>query len=206
MGCQQPGEPEAEPRRWQLGVAWAGFDTDLRFEDGYAPSLRQHATTVSGTRLFDRGWSLRLAAGASLGGSLGTNTLGPGWQVAVQGAKRWRAADGAKPFVTTSLAAAVGSAPVAVPSAAGSLLGTDLRLGAAVGWQLGAVWSPYLAVQLFGGPAFLSYLDQRTMGSDLHHYRPSVGSTFFLGDALSLFVDLAPVGESGVAAGVSYAL
>lgn len=211
MGCSYSGELKEPPSRWQLGASWAGFDTDLVFEDEYRPHLRQHAMTLSGTRLFDRGWSLRLAAGAALGGELGTTGylygVGPGWQAAVQGAKLWRVADGGKPFVSSSLALAAGrSRLVGDLLDDGSLLASDLRLGTAVGWQIGRVWSPYLSAQLFGGPAWLEADGYRTMGTDTHHYRASVGSSFFIGDVLSVFVDAALLGERGLAVGVSFAL
>ena len=75
-----------------------------------------------------------------------------------------------------------------------------------MGWEIAGVWSPYLSLQVFGGPAFIDIDTDRSQATDVHHYRASVGSSFFLGDALSLFVDAAPVGERGLAAGVSYAL
>lgn len=174
-------------------------------------ALRQHAVTVSGTRLLDRGWSVRAALGSTLGGTLGPDLESlPGVQGAVQGAKLWRSASGAAPFVSSSLALAVGWSRLAEldgssPST-GSLTAADLRLGTAVGWEIGGVWSPYLSAQLFGGPAIIEVDGATTQTTDVHHYRASVGSSFFLGDALSLFVDVAPVGERGVAAGVSYSL
>ncbi len=210
MGCQQPGEPQAEPKRWQVGVSWAGFDTELvSIASAERTALRQHAATVSGTRLLERGWSLRVALGGSLGGSLGPNvdTL-PGVQGAVQGAKLWRGADGARPFVSSSLALAAGWSRLAGTGSTreGSLAAADLRLGTAVGWEIAGVWSPYLSAQVFGGPAIITLDGVSDQTTDLHHYRASVGSSFFLGERLSLFVDLAPLGERGLATGVSYSL
>jgi hypothetical protein len=205
-----------EPARWQLGASWGGFDTDLSFDDGYEPRMRQHALSVSGTRILDKGWSLRLALGPSLGGSLGasiytghdSSILRPGLHGSFQASKRFRDAAGAAPFVLGSLALAGGATPVGEPGEFHDawLFATDLRIGATAGWQVGQVWSPYLSAQLFGGPAFLAVDGFRSMGQDIHHYRLSVGSSFFLGDALSVFVDAAPVGERGLAAGLSYAL
>lgn len=205
MGCQVPSALDEAPPRWQVGASWAGFDTDLAFVDGATARLRQHAVSVSATRLLPSDWSLRLAAGGTLGGDLDdgntVETLGPGWQAAFQAARRWRTAEGAAPFVSTHLALAAGGTPL--PD--GSLLATDLRLGATAGWQVGSAWSPYLALQVFGGPMWRTTDGVSVQGSDLHHYRPSVGSTFFLPAGFSLFVDGAPVGETGLAGGVAWA-
>ena len=212
MGCQQPGEPHEDPSEWQLGASWAAFDTELMdLQGNRGISLRQQAVTVSGTRLLSKGWSLRAAVGAPLAGSLDDvlETL-PGAQAAVQGAKLWRGADGARPFVSSSLTIAVGWSRLddldLESLSSGTLLATDLRLGTAVGWQIAGLWSPYLSLQVFGGPAFITVDGDVTQTTDVHHYRGSVGSSFFIGDALSLFVDVAPLGERGLAAGMSYAL
>lgn len=212
MGCQQPGEPLAEPKTWQIGATWSGFDTELMTLDGVERTpLRQHAVTVSGTRLLARGWSVRAAAGTTLGGSLGSDIeTQPGVQAAVQGAKLWRSAAGGVPFVSSSLAMALGWSRLddanLYGSPDGSLIAADLRLGTAVGWEIAGVWSPYLSLQVFGGPAIFDLDGESMQTTDVHHYRASVGSSFFIGEALSLFVDVAPVGERGLAAGVSYAL
>jgi len=148
--------------------------------------------------------------GVPLAGSLGTEleTL-PGVQAAVQGAKLWRRAEGARPFVSSSLALAVGWSrldDVDLESfSSGSLLATDARLGTAVGWEIAGLWSPYLSLQVFGGPVFIDVDGDVTQATDVHHYRGSLGSSFFIGDALSLFADVAPLGERGVAVGVAYA-
>jgi hypothetical protein len=212
VGCQQPGEPHEEAPTWQLGASWGGFDTTLMTLDGAErTALRQQAVTVSGTRLLEKGWSLRAALGSTLSGSLGPDleTL-PGVQGAVQAGKHWRGADGAKPFVSSSLALAVGWSRLAgldgASSSAGSLTAADLRLGTAVGWEIGGVWSPYLSAQLFGGPAIIALDGATTLVTDTHHYRLSLGTSFFVGEQLSLFVDLAPLGERGLATGLSYSL
>jgi len=194
VGCQAPAE---EADRWQAGIAWTGFDTEISFDGEPPVELRQHALSASATRMLAHGWSLRAAAGATLGGALDGQALGPGWQVALQGGKLWRAADGPAPFVATTLALAAARSS----GAAGTLLATDLRLGAAAGWQVGTVWSPYLAVQVYGAPVFLAAGGAVVRGADPHHLRPSIGSAFFLGEHLSAFADLAPVGERGVSGG-----
>jgi len=195
-----------------VGASWAGFDTTLTFpESGERVELRQHAATLSLTRVLERGWSLRVAAGGTLGGSVGpVLESGPGAQAAVQGAKLWRQADGARPFVSSSLALAAGWTKLddrdLESFSSGSLVAADLRLGTAVGWEVAGFWSPYLSAQLFGGPAFLTVDAAQSQGTDVHKYRLSAGSSLFIGDAITAFVDVAPLGERGIAAGLSYAL
>lgn len=201
MGCQQSDE---QPLRWQIAASGTLFRTTLRFEDGYRPQLQQAGTSLSLTRFLDQGWSLRISGGAMPWGELGEHDLGLGWQGGLQVAWRWREALGWAPSMDFSLGLAVGSTPGGQATAL-RMLATDLRLGAAVGWSIAGVWSPYLALQLFGGPVFLDLDGVQTMGSDVHHYRASVGSSFFIGERLSLFVDFAPLGEQGLSGGLGLA-
>jgi hypothetical protein len=204
VGCQAPA---AAPARWDVGLAWSWFDTELSLTDMGLATMGHHAVSASATRLFTRGWSLRGAAGATLGGSLHSKEgdgrqvdLHPGWQAAVQGAKRWRPAEGGAPFVSTSLAIAASRATTDT----GALFASDLRLGLAVGWLVAGVWSPYLAGQVFGGPVLLTEGSTTLRATDIRHYRASVGSGFFLGEHASLFVDVAPAGELGLAGGATW--
>lgn len=223
MGCQQPGEDGVQPRPWQVGLTGTWFDTQLFFDELNDVGLNQTGASLWGSRSLGDGWSLRATAGWIATGELvrvspnppfdtSRSTIRGGWQLGAQASKRWLAAQGGRPFITSSLGLAVGRSLLEGDERVDRMLATDLRLGLAVGWEVAGFWSPYVSAQVFGGPVFLvgersgPQGDYRSMGSDIRHYRASLGSSFFLGDRLSLFVDVAGLGELGLAAGVSYAL
>jgi hypothetical protein len=217
VGCQQPGQPEAQPRPWQVGFTGTWFDTQLFFEELEDVWLEQTGAALWGSRDLGDGWSLRASAGWIATGELVRVEPDPssdtvrtairgGWQLGAQASKRWLSARGGRPFLVSSLGLAVGHSWLEGDELLDRMLATDLRLGLAVGWEVGGFWSPYLSAQVFGGPVFLMEEDQRWMGSDLRHYRASLGSSFFVGDRLSLFVDVAGLGELGLAAGAGWTL
>jgi hypothetical protein len=222
VGCQQPGEPRAEPLRWQVGLTGTWFDTQLFFEELQDVGLQQTGAALWGSRDLGEGWSLRASAGWIATGQLVRvepdpssdtvrSSIRGGWQLGAQAHKRWLTAQGGRPFLVSSLGLAVGHSQLEGDALVDRMLATDLRLGAALGWEVAGFWSPYLGAQVFGGPVFLvgerpePQEDFRSLGSDTRHYRVSLGSSFFVGDRLSLFVDVAGLGELGLVAGAGWA-
>jgi len=161
---------------------------------------------VSFGRRFDQRFSLRLSAGAVLGGDVegdGRYDVGHGFLGSLTGAARWFGGGNEKPFLVTTLAA---GASHTTTTALGSertdgLTAIDVRGGAQLGITLFRAWSPYLVARAFGGPIAWRGLT----GSDRHHYALGFGTSANAG-RFDLVFDATLLGERAVSwgAGMSF--
>lgn len=189
-------------------MSYAQTTSHLRFDDKSNADLHQKTLLASLGLNFGGGWSMAVAAGAVLTGDMlnvGRRwNVEPGWTVGVSGNKRWLDADGGVPFIHTAVTlAAVGMhTSERGGDARGSLIALDFRIGLTVGWTLWDVWSPYLAVRTFGGPAHWDRDGDSRSGTDRFHFVAAVGSTIALPGGVLIFGEYIPIFESGFSAGV----
>jgi len=213
-------------------ASYSQFTTDIRFTDGYEPRLHQKAAAVSLARFLERGWTLRLTAGAIVDGEMDGDGehheyVIPGAFAVVQANKRFIDEKGAVPFLMGTFAfsfswgrtrqteppylqgdpSIYAGDPTLVPARAPlvDIVSLDFRIGAVVGYTFWDVWSPYLAVRAFGGPILWEHDGERTLGTDRYHAQAAIGSSIFLGDSgLALFVDWSPFLERSFSAGAGW--
>lgn len=79
----------------------------------------------------------------------------------------------------------------------------DGKIDLSVGWILGEVFSPYLALRAFGGPAFWRIDGERTTGTDLYHVSLALGFNLSLANRVGVYFDAAPLGLRSLGGGVS---
>ena len=192
-----------------MGASFGAFTSELRFDDESEPSITETSLVASGGYRWGAGWSVRLAAGAVLGGSLelggSTYDVEPGWLVAAGVSRiftfagRW--------FVSGSVTAGVSStstradAPGAMDA---SLTAGDVRLGVIAGVTLWERLSPYVLARAFGGPVMWTLGGADITGSDQHHYQLGVGASASLPWwNLSVLVDGSLLGERALSLGIS---
>ncbi|MFT5433014.1 MAG: hypothetical protein ACI9OJ_003719 [Myxococcota bacterium] len=119
----------------------------------------------------------------------------------------WRAVenDGGIPFVDVSAAAGFAMTKTTRNGhPTESLTALDVRAGGTVGWTLGGVFSPHVAVRLFGGPIFWRYEDEDVAGTDRWHFQLATGASLALPESFSVFFDWSFLGERSLWAGAGY--
>lgn len=192
-----------------MGASFGAFTSELRFDDDSEPSITETSLVASGGYRWGKGWSVRLAAGAVLGGSLelgdSTHDVAPGWLVVagvsrnVTFAGRW--------FVSGSVTAGVSSTRTRedAPGAMDARLSAgDVRLGVIAGVTLWERLSPYLLARAFGGPVMWTLGGEDITGSDQHHYQLGAGASASLPWwNASVLVDGSVLGERALSIGVS---
>jgi hypothetical protein len=194
-----------------VGAAYGHFEADLRFDGESNYELVQDAVVASfGRRLAD-GFSLRIAAGVIVGGSLEgegrTYDVEPGWTLSFSAARQWFGRSDETPFLTTALSLSASRART-VEAGTGeeeALGASDLRLSVLFGYTFGYTFSPYLVARAFGGPVSFKQDGRDRTGSDRHHYALGLGSSVSLFDRLDLLVDATFFGERSLSAGASVA-
>lgn len=183
-------------------------------------------------RFLDRGWTLRLTAGAIVDGELRGEGerheyVVPGILAAFQVNKRFIDEEGAIPFLMGTFAFsfswgrnrqteppyiqgdpsvyAVDPRLVPVRAPLADVYSLDFRVGAVAGYTFFEVWSPYLALRAFGGPILWERDGEWVRGADRYHTQVAIGSSIFAGDSgLVLYVDWSPFLERSFSAGAGW--
>jgi hypothetical protein len=172
--------------------------------------FEQAAAMVFGGYATPSGWSVRLAAGAILGGELEgdgmprTFAMGRGFVGSVSGARRWALGDRAW-FVTGSLSASGGRTTTTGPTD-GRLTAFDLRIGAIAGRTFGDLISPYVLARAFAGPVLWTVAGEERVGSDPSHVQLGGGVSVATSFGLSAVIDVSVVGEQSASLGASWQL
>lgn len=185
---------------------------DLRFNGSADYELTQDSVVGSFGRRFEKRFSLRLSAGALLGGRLSGEgyayDLAPGWLVAASGSYQLFGDPGRVPFLIGTLT--FGSSGTRATQQGGGesayFSATDLRVGAMFGYTLWDRVSPYVAVRAFGGPIVWHHAGFTYTGTDRHHYTLGGGLSVSLPLGLDLRVDGSALGERSVSGGLALSL
>jgi hypothetical protein len=172
--------------------------------------IKDSVSAVLERRLGER-TGIQIGVGAAVSGILRNNNesydLLPGPLAGVAFSYRLLDPRGAVPFVlgTVALGASTNATrPRLLPNVAPArLVGTDARVGVAVGWTLGPV-SPYLAGRAFGLPATWRVGQWRTSGGDAYHYQVGAGVVARF-EAIDVALEAAPIGEGIVSLGAGIA-
>jgi hypothetical protein len=203
-------EHEEETRtRWRIGAGYSFTSTTIRFNADTQPSETRDNVVLSVSYRPSLRWTLELGGGSLVGGRLRIHDVNyeftPGLVTVLGGS--WRALDalGTRPFVLfTGQAAFVAASTRQNGSADFPSVGyhaLDVRLGAAVGWTIWNVLSPYALVRAFGGPVYWQYLGDSVTGTDTHHYQVGAGLAVLIARRVDAFVEGVPLGEQAVSAG-----
>lgn len=208
MGCEG-NHAERPERAWFVGASFGAFTSELRFDDESEPSITETSLVASGGYRWGDGWSVRLAAGAVLGGSLelggSTYDVEPGWLVVAGVSRSFTFSE--RWFVSGSVTAGVSSASTRADAPGGmdaSLTAGDVRLGVIAGVTLWERLSPYVLARAFAGPVMWTLGGEDITGSDQHHYQLGVGASVSLPWwSASVVVDGSLLGERALSIGVS---
>jgi hypothetical protein len=199
-----------EERRFQLAISGGGVWTELSFDGN-----RQHLSEASTAVAFvyrPSAFSFQVSAGAVLAGSftgpLGEYDLRPGFLASASVGYTFLDGNGSRPYLALIGTAGVSIVPTRSrtdPSDRPDLTATDLRASVVLGKRLFDFWLPYVGAAVFGGPVFFAPAGQSRTGSDVHHYRLTVGSSFSLPGHLEAFVEGGFLGEQAVLGGLGWA-
>lgn len=217
--CSLDEHEEAVRRKWHLGSSYAFSSTGLVFDGDRRFVQERHASLVTLEVRRTRRTTLVVGAGGFLGGHLRAEPVGgeviapveegaepvagsvysfePG-VVAVAGGS-WRALEGGRsdPFLLLT-----GQLSYAWARNQGaSYQAVDVRVGAVLATTLWRTFTPYALARAFGGPVFWRYAGQAISGTDTHHYQLGAGLAVLIRRRVDLFVEGAPLGEQGLAAG-----
>lgn len=191
-----------------LGYGW----TNLVFDGSIPVAIERRAVTATLERRLASRWTLQIAAGGILWGSLRVGAerhdFGPGWAAAVATSYRLRDGSDGWPFVllSASLAGAGARTRLSAPGAPEvPYYAVDVRLGAVAGKTFYDALTPYAAARVFGGPIFWRIDGASQTGTDRYHYQLGVGLSVALPMGLDAFAELAPLGERSVSCGMGYA-
>jgi len=187
-----------------------GLRTEIGFQ-GVSQRLEELSTAVAVTYRPSR-WSFQAALGAVLGGSLdgglGNYRLSPGILASLSVGYTVLDGRGPSPFLALTFTAGVasmGTSNQADPGDQPGLTALDFRLAAVLGKRFFGFWLPYLGAAVFGGPVYFAPGGQSLVGSDEHHFRLSLGSSFSLPAHLEAFVEVGFLGEQNLVGGLGYA-
>jgi len=204
------GEGLEADRPFQVALSAGGLRTDLSFE-GVTQRLEEVSSSLGLTfrpSRFAFAVSLGVVAGGSLDGGLGNYRLSPGFMASVSAAYTFLDGTGAWPYVAATFIAGVattGTQNEANAQDHPQLTALDFRLAGVIGKQFFGFWLPYAGVAVFGGPVYFSPAGQSLVGSDVHHFRLSLGSSFSLPAHLEAFVEVGFLGEQNLLLGLGYA-
>jgi hypothetical protein len=193
-----------------VGASYGLFASELDFDDGSEPGISEQLVVAALGRRIGDDYSVRLAAGAVLGGSLTVEQMrhevGTGFLLSVSVARRWLF--GGRFFGTLSLSAGASSTTTRMAGAAESvrLTAGDIRVGGMVGLTLWQRVSPYVLARGFGGPVLWQLAGQDITGTDQHHYQLGAGMSLALPFGFNALVDASLVGERSLSVGASFSL
>lgn len=204
------GEGLEDARPFQVSLSGGGLRTDLIF-NGATQRLDEVSSAVAFTYRASR-WSVQASLGVVIGGSLdgqlGNYRLQPGILGSASVGFTVLDGTGSLPYVAASLTVGVASASTYNEANAGDrpqFTALDVRLSAVIGKRFFEFWLPYAGIAVFGGPVFFAPEGQSVTGTDEHHFRLSLGSSFSLPAHLDLFVEVGFLGEQNVLIGLGYA-
>jgi hypothetical protein len=193
-----------------VALSVGGLTTQLIF-DGASQRLDELSSAVAFTWRTER-WSLQgslgVVIGGSLDGQLGNYRLEPGFLASASASYTFVDGSGPWPYVAASFTVGVATAATydqADAALRSQFTALDFRLSGVIGKRLFDFWLPYAGVAVFGGPVFFSPGGQSLTGSDQHHFRLSVGSSFSLPAHLEAFVEVGFLGEQNLLVGLGYA-
>jgi hypothetical protein len=196
-----------------VGAGAGAIRTRIDFGDDRELDLEQQAITAFAGYTTEGGYSLRLSAGAIIGGELdGGAALGrfdvrPGGMVGFAGSRQWAPGDG-RWFVTgtASLSVALASTRPASGGASERFLAGDVRVGAIAGRTFADRWSPYLLARAFGGPVYWTVAGEDVSGGDTNHFQLGAGLSVTLPHRITASLDASAVGEQALSLGVTWRL
>lgn len=204
------GENLEGDRRFQVALSMGGLTTQLSF-NGVSQRLDELSSAVAFTYRPSRlalQASLGVIIGGSLDGGLGNYRLQPGILGSVS--VGYTFVDGTGPWPYVAASATFGVASAATYNETNSndrptVTALDFRLSAVIGKRLFDFWLPYAGVAVFGGPVYFAPAGNSLTGTDQHHFRLSVGSSFSLPAHLEAFVEIGFLGEQNALVGLGYA-
>lgn len=181
----------------------------MHFDRGRT-TMEKDAISVSLERRVADRVTLSLGGGAQIHGVLQengrTHDLLPGPMLSLSGSWLALLETSARPFVmlSGSLGASVASTRARDEHApAVRLVGTDLRVGVAVGKTFGPI-TPYVLARAFDLPAIWRIDGQTTTGGDAYHYQLGLGAVLRAGRE-DISLELVPLGEGAVTLGAGLA-
>ena len=178
-----------------VGASAGAMDTTLVFGGALVP-LAEQTAGVSASWQLSRDVTLTGGGGALLGGALGADALSPGWMGFAGVSWHVLAGAGARPFVTVA-----GTVSALGAHAGGdALTSLDAKLTGTAAWPLAGRFAPYVGAALFGGPVFHG----ASTGTDLRHFQVLGGIALALPAGFDAFVEVSPVAERAVSAGVGW--
>jgi hypothetical protein len=204
LALQCSGE-HGEPPKNRFGLSFGAFQTRLVLGDLGTVALREAAVGASFERRLSPKLTLQLNGGAIVSGQLFTSSLlfrgafvGGGASFSLVDQK------GAIPFVM--LGVSLSFSYSSWPETNDGLFAGDVRGAVTAGYTLGGRFTPYVVGRAFGGPVVLTDKDRTRLGTDLYHFQLGAGLVVSLPAGFDLSVELIPLGEQRVSAGVGYSL
>ena len=194
-----------------VGVGAGGFASTLEFSDATPDAdIQQYSVAASAGYRFSHRLSVRLTAGAILGGELETVDrtfdVGPGFLLSGSVSRRW---DIGRWFLAGTLSAGVSRTTTEEAGVADApsveLIASDARVAALFGTTVADRVSPYVLARGFGGPVFWSIDGEDSTGTDAHHYQLGAGGSVALPANVSAQIDVSFLGERSLSAGAAVA-
>ncbi len=184
--------------RSRIGLNYGAFRTTILFNDSSRVNVQQMAASAAYEWRASQTLTLSFGAGGLFNGRLSTTdvTTRMGAGAVVSAALSWLAVKQGTytPFlmVSGSLAFSAVQTP-GTPWFAG-----DIRAAVSAGYTVWQRLTAYLTGRLFGGPVFYN----GAVGGDLYHYQVGAGLVLGLPKNFDVSVELVPLGEQRVSAGV----
>jgi hypothetical protein len=199
-----------DERHFQIALSGGGMRTDLSFSGD-----RQHLEEASAVVAFTyrpSALSFQVSVGSVVAGSftgaLGDYDLKPGFLASASVGYTFLDGNGPRPYLALSGSIGFSIVPTrsrSSPTDRPDLTALDARVSVVLGKRLFDVWLPYVGAALFGGPVTFAPAGQSRTGSDVHHYRLTVGSSISLPAHLEAFVEVGFLGEQSVLGGLGWA-
>ncbi|MGZ3416284.1 MAG: hypothetical protein ACXVEE_00390 [Polyangiales bacterium] len=179
-----------------MGASLGMFDTTIVFPERRA-SLREEAVAVSLDRRLGERTTFQLSLGAVVSGRIEDTTIEPGPLASIAFSYRLVDESKSKPFVIGTFSFAASRSP--------DLFAADGRLGVAVGKTFARTFAPFAIARVFGGPVRWRHEGETFVGGDSHHYQLGLGALFIAGRGIDASLEIAPLGERRVSAGLGAA-
>ena len=202
MALQCSGDGSQPPKN-RVGLSFGAFQTRLALGDFGIVPLDEAAVGASFERRISSKVTLQLNAGGILLGHL--FNASPAFQGGfIGGGASFNVVDqkGMIPFLM--LGASISVSVAGYPGGNNSrLIAGDIRGSVTTGYSDGR-WTPYLVGRVFGGPVILTQPSGTSLGTDLYHFQLGLGLVVSLPKGFDLSLELVPLGEQRVSAGVGY--